>query len=1245
MTETNKYLNTFRGWNNQKSMLLHREEGNFTFKVTNYQFHLADSLDAFLKKYIKFINAGLNDELYELVPFKREGGLPLYFDIEWESYKEFEIEPLIDFGYCFREYCNARYPKTFNFKKPLNELKSQFIFENFAVTKATREKTVGNKKCFKHSYHLILRSVNIYFESQLTMGNFVNDFINWTYASTDSDIRDRTSNLTISQITGTGVDIIPDMAVYNKRPDTYRAMRMPYAHKGKSDSILVPQGGNWSEYPEYYFISYCHPDCKLFTPKATTSQVNEVVKVSRETLSKVYLPLGDIEIPQYVITYATNIFRRYHPHARYLNSEVINDGVDYRMLFSDNTSKCLCCQRPHTSRKNDYHTHAIHYRTASNDYLYRCRNANGFAIKLSRQVGVIDTWDYDYSDYDGINFKPLSLDVIDVGGTFLGQSAKGTGKSESICEFIKGLPKTTSIMYPSFRINLCAKNYSELRGYGFSYYKDRDFNPHRAIVCLNSISKCIPQKKYDIIIIDEIYSVLESFSSPLMRDKKNEVMIIFEKYLREAKRVYCLDAHLDNGLVIKPLHCLRNPDKFVYHKNPNAHDYSDYKIYYDEYNNAESSSYQDFEKRMIHDVEVGKKIAVMCSSKNMSDKFAELFRDLFPNKRVNLYNSDTDGKVKRDDFSDTMKSWGNGEVKVIIYSPTVSAGISYNDISSDGVHKLYCFVAGGRLLPSFNTTRQMFFRVRQLLDKEIYCLMSKKLVEEICEEKDIENHLQRNLIDLKTYTLDPFLKIIGIDDDFKPIFDTESWGYKLWLETKRETYHYGSVEKIKQGIQKEFANSPSDPHYPGRGMKWIDLTRDEECLQDTQLSFDIQDIKTRIDEFKKKTLIEKYYDIEIIDEKEFNKLSDRVKQGDNPLDEIENFQYKRFIRCSQLDIDLEILQNNRLHPDSHPPEFIRDTEYNDIVERVVNAEPSTISSYKNQKNWLNSYDIESFQYTQFRNLLRYQGIFTDGEISGYLKDELKEAYNKKLDKPQLYEELNKMNYHKLGVCNKLLEYIGVDLFTDLNEVSIKVDDLKQLMKQDDYLETLTPIVTTMYGKFKNESKYKRANEMMKHHYRSSDNLWWSESRDDIISKYKFYDKFPEFTVKKWEAGYKKYRNKKDDFKKLVLDNKWCPTAWRLYRPDLYTPIDLMKLINKAVSYIGYKFGKDKEETRLHRSATKYCFYNDFENLKPIQHIGLIVNPADKMEMRDNNYKHFREPRDEIPIEDGSNPLDRGVDMT
>jgi hypothetical protein len=1230
----NKYMNEFRGWTRLSlTKNYYDKDLSFPFKHSNYKFHLAKDLDTFLKKYKRAIDASLFDELYELVPFEPPQGLPMYFDIEWESYSKTDTEPLDFFAMSLSEYCKDRYPNQIDDSLP-------GIF-----TTATRTKVVNNKKCYKHSYHWIIRN-GIHFKNQFTLGEFVKDYRNWCHNSTRPEIRDKLYNLSISQITGNGVDQIPDLSVYNKNPDTFRAMRMPYAHKGKTDSILYPPDTeHFNTKPKDYFIAYVSSKSKLFEPDISTIPKEIVVK--KNIQSKLYLPLGDIEIPSYVIQYAKTIFRNYHPNAEYLSSEVINDGVDYRMLFTDSTSKCLCCRRTHTKRKNGYHSHAIHYRTLSNDYLYRCRNAEGYAIKLTRTVGAISNWDYDYNDYTGVNFKPLELDFIGEGGTFLGQSAKGTGKSESIVNFVSRLPKETSIMYPSFRINLCAKNHQELKDFGFSYYKDKDFNPHRAIVCLNSINKCVPQKKYDIIIIDEIYSVLESFSSPLMKDRKNEVMLIFEKFIKDAKRVYCMDAHLDNPLVIRPLHALRNPDKFVYHKNPNAHNYSDYTIYYDEYSNRNKEPFENLEKKMICDIENGKKIAIMCSSKNQSDTFGDLFKSLFPNVKVNLYNSDTDGKQKRDDFKDTMKSWGNGEVKVIIYSPTVSAGISYNDVSVNGVNKLYCFIAGGRNLPSFNTTRQMFFRVRQLIDKEIYVMMSQNFIEESVEEKDLENQLRRNLIDLNKSVLDPFLKLIGIDDDFKPIFDTDSWGYKLWLETKREVYNYGSVSKIKEGIHKEFSNPPDDPNYPGRGMNWVDLTTGEIPRPKSKLDLDVVNKKSDLEKLKKNNLVENYCDITIIDEDRFIELSDRLKKGENPLDEIENFQYKRFIRCSQFDVDLELVHNNRLT--GTPPQFIRDREIYDAVEYTIELEPPDISSYRNYKTWVNSYDKESFKFSQERNLLKYLGVCSYEEL-GKIKGGVRTL--KKIDKPQLIDEITKLNYHKLNSVNTLLEFCDLPLFETLEGITITVDKLQEILLRDDFVKVVQPISDTIQGLFKNLSKYNRANSILKDWYSKNDELFWKQNRKELRDHYKFYDKFIEFNEKNWAKNYEKYKSNPDKFKQEVLEG-WCPTPWKKYRVDKYNVSMLVKLINLSVGYIGFKLEKGEEEKRLHRVATKYIFKFKYENLRPIQidrtvKDSIVKDSLDKMDMRDNGYRHWKPVKeqgilDDIIIVDGKPVRRKSVD--
>ena len=1188
-----KYLGKYKQYTKQAAMVLAAPTDAFYFKVTNNYFHFAPSFIDFFTNYASFISSGKSDEVYELLPFS--GKLPLYFDIEWESYEIEDITPLQSFLDLFSLYCEKRH---------------KFSTIDFAMTCATRDKEVFNKRCVKHSYHLIMRQPAIHFKNQLDMRNFVTDFRNWVFNLDDN----RTVDLNISRITDSNSDAIPDMSVYCKNPSTFKALRMVCSHKGKENSKLRVLG---DKSLENYFVQYVANNSREFIP-IEVCELTEKAKIKRDTQSRIYLPSPSQPIPPNIINYATSLIKNYHPSATYIGYEVTHAGQDYRLLFNDYSSRCLSCGKIHTQRKNNYHTHAIHYLVGLNKYIYTCRTEGSKPLSLAKPIGIIRNWDYQYDDTNEINFKPLSIDHIGVGGTFLGQSAKGTGKSEAIVKFVASLPKEASVLYPSFRINLCSKNYAELRDYGFSYYKDSDFNPHRAIICLNSLTKIKKKTPYDVVIIDEIYSVLECFSSPLLRDKKLLVCMYFEKLISEAKRVYCLDAHLDCSLVVKPLHSLRDPEKFVYHKNPRAHDYSDYKVYYDEYGRKEDKSFVTLESRILSDIAIGKKVAVMCSSKAISERIALIIKDTHPKVGVKLYNSDTDGVQKRDDFEDTLKSWGSGEVKAIVYSPSVSAGISYNDVSINGVHKLYCFISGGKNLPSFNTTRQMFFRVRQLLDKEIHILLYNKLQPYEGEAAMIENNLRNKFNEYVNSTIDPFLKVVGLDDEFKPIFDTTSWSYKLWLETKKELYNYDSVSKIKEAIKNEFYNKPDNPIYAGRGCQFIDKSSQEAIQVQLENRWD------EIQAFREQTELTNYILQDPLTENEFTRLADRLKEGKDPLTELETFKYKRHLKLRYFDIDNQKLYLNRLSSISHPPQLIRNEELDEILTYIINSEPGDAVAYRNQKRFLNSYDLQSFSFQNQVSILRYtQTPYSTGELTDYLKEGLRSDFDKKIAQPLLLEDLFKQNGYRLGKILELLVYIDIELFSDLTDKKITREALKDIIGREDFTSKIQPIVDSVMGKFKDESKYVKANRILQRFYNDEpEGNWWDSDREAMRRRYNFYDKFKEFNEKTWANNQKKVD--KDKFREEVLLNKWCPTAWRKYRADCYKEDDLRRLINLSVGYLGYELAKDEKEIKSHRAASSYVFINKYSLLKELQRDGVVIDDLEKLERVDRDFGTWTE---------------------
>ena len=281
--------------------------------------------------------------------------------------------------------------------------------------------------------------------------------------------------------------------------------------------------------------------------------------------------------------------------------------------------------------------------------------------------------------------------------------------------------------------------------------------------------------------------------------------------------------------------------------------------------------------------------------------------------------------------------------------------------------------------------------------------------------------------------------------------------------------------------------------------------------------------------------------------------------------------------------------------------------------------------------------------------MKYLGVCSYEEL-GKIKGGVRTI--KKIDKPQLIDEITKLNYHKLNNVNTLLEFCDLPLFETLEGITITVDKLQEILLRDDFVKVVQPISDTIQGIFKNLSKYNRANSILKDWYSKNDELFWKQNRKELRDHYKFYDKFIEFNEKNWAKNYEKYKSNPDKFKQEVLEG-WCPTPWKKYRVDKYNVSMLVKLINLSVGYIGFKLEKGEEEKRLHRVATKYIFKFKYENLRPIQidrtvKDSIVKDSLDKMDMRDNGYRHWKPVKeqgilDDIIIVDGKPVRRKSVD--
>jgi hypothetical protein len=736
----------------------------------------------------------------------------------------------------------------------------------------------------------------------------------------------------------------------------------------------------------------------------------------------------------------------------------------------------------------------------------------------------------------------IPTSTLGVDGTFLLESAKGTGKSEAIYKFLEKVPADKSILLISYRISLVDKYVEELkkfkiRNYQLGFYEKHHF--HRVAICKESLQKLcadvIGKYKYDIVIIDEIYSVLESWDSNLHRNI-SDLMNIFDVVVRNAKYLYVMDAHLNNTLVVNTLRNLRKEEKFIFWKNPRLYDYSDYKVNW--FENSNPDAYRGFQNMIIQDLIDGKKVAVISSTKTYVDetynavlKHNDISGDL---KKFKYTSNPDDEEIKKLHFKDVEKYWS--EKCVVFYSPTISAGISYNKTGLEGFDKIYVYLTPtGTMTASINTFGQMIFRIRQLNDKEINIFFdTKKFRKYDIEEHQIEKKLEQRCSILMNEFGQP-LRNNGIClETLRPLYDREHWSYNVWFETTKNKIRYSKLCNFKEYFRNLLCNKP-DAKFAGRGMQFVDcsqtvitLEEEEKIFLDKLMTVDKRDKLDK--DFTKfylngndddRMYIENVYGIAI---KEFNK------------------------RC------VELLKKPVLTPDEQIEYEKSKTFWKTIMGIGYQAK------YRRFKNWINKSNDETFvkltkSYMQdsTSNLL-----FWDSEAK-----ELNIDYNNRL-KPQVIDGLMARGYHLTNIMNSLCDILDIPKNTNLNGYKINRKKFEESLNNRDMINNIFIGIKNKTRLFKD---VKRNYNLM---LRKKIQNWQKANPDTCV--YDLDDNgikqfFKETGVNHTYQGFKpselkKGVKKREEKIRQFSDGEWTYSDWRANDPYEFTTETYKNAISK-----------------------------------------------------------------------------------
>lgn len=387
-----------------------------------------------------------------------------------------------------------------------------------------------------------------------------------------------------------------------------------------------------------------------------------------------------------------------------------------------------CAEKYRTFHSRLYNIYSLHYYARlDNPSLYQTFIANQVVSPIIEHFINIT-----------INKRYLTMDdeILNLYQTFHNdpalkcfsiKSPMDTGKSSFIMSILdKYQPR--KVLFISFRKSLTYNIQSRLQNYGFQTYLEDCYDSDRLIIQIESLLKIennyglhidnyhtyIPS--YDLIIIDEIISVLNQFSSPTFKGKSKEVFEYLEQILLNSHKIITMDADYS----IRSHDFLANflGEKLIF------------TVYNEFVNNNRTLVFtqckEHFDRNINYSLQQNKKIVIVSMASSDAEYYRNTIKQLYPDKNILLYIGDTDDTIKKEHFLHITDYWNNADV--VIYSATIEAGVDFNQ---DYFDNIFCILQSD-VSSSQRSLLQMLFRVRQIRNKDVLVLNRDKLPSAKC---------------------------------------------------------------------------------------------------------------------------------------------------------------------------------------------------------------------------------------------------------------------------------------------------------------------------------------------------------------------------------------------------------------------------------------------------------------------------------------------------------------------------------
>ena len=347
------------------------------------------------------------------------------------------------------------------------------------------------------------------------------------------------------------------------------------------------------------------------------------------------------------------------------------------------------------------------------------------------KIPVFDDLDTITNDFTIINTKRISETVINDGSDLMIKSAYGSGKSYAIGIWSKDWITTNkSVLYVCCRRTLVSQ---VVKDTGFENYQNivnrvihAEDHP-RLVIQIDSLHRIefdylsnLCNTGYDVIIIDEVTQMLSQCYD--MKNTNYNAQISMSQlrgYVEKCGQLIMLDNDLSSSQIniFMKLRPERKCKTYVNKMSAWSHIKPKICIGANAANLVRMALYDKIKEQSdLRDANSEySRIVVACHAKAQVDKLVKYIEKTYSDKKdmVSAYTSDTDDIIKQTHFSDTAKFWHKS--LVVIYSPTVSVGVSCSNIPDLAGFK-YCFgFFDNNCIPT-STNVQMLTRCRNITE-------------------------------------------------------------------------------------------------------------------------------------------------------------------------------------------------------------------------------------------------------------------------------------------------------------------------------------------------------------------------------------------------------------------------------------------------------------------------------------------------------------------------------------------------